>query len=164
MFQFIYNIFDHFSSKREECPICYTKFENNVTETPCGHRVCNSCFFKFEKPTCPICRKVFWDVDPPTEIVIQTRYQPSRYSTLQRKQRRSAALVKAYTRYIKRFSSELHDEKEKQKNIENELKRQRYALGNRKKTKEGFYSYRGVFYTDAGEEVSPIVALNDEKK
>jgi hypothetical protein len=163
MFQFIYNIFDHFSSKREECPVCYIKFENNVTETPCGHRVCNSCFFKFEKPTCPICRAVFWNVDPSQpEIIVQRRYQPSRYSTLQRKQRRSAALVKAYTRYIKRFSSELHVEKEKQSNLENELKRHRYALGNRKRTKEGFYSYMGIFYTDTGDEVSAENALKNK--
>ncbi len=38
-----------------ECPICYTNRTNYTTE--CNHHFCRSCLKKWDKDSCPMCRR-----------------------------------------------------------------------------------------------------------
>ena len=49
-----YNVFEEFSRKCEECPIC---FEKTITLTDCFHVCCYKCQQEISK--CPICRSEF---------------------------------------------------------------------------------------------------------
>ena len=49
-------------SLNKDCPICKNTINahSNVV-TPCNHKFCTECFFKWikEGKSCPMCRKVF---------------------------------------------------------------------------------------------------------
>ena len=48
-----------------ECPVCYESFNGSFTvSTPCGHKICLSCFVNLKKIKCPMCRDSWRDKLP----------------------------------------------------------------------------------------------------
>ena len=50
-----------------ECCVCAEKTQ---TKTVCNHTICQKCYIKLEKKTCPICRKKLAETQPRMQIVI----------------------------------------------------------------------------------------------
>lgn len=50
------------TKQTNECPICYENFhstdKNELFTTTCNHTFHKSCLFKWNKPSCPMCRSV----------------------------------------------------------------------------------------------------------
>lgn len=61
--RFIQKNFEYEPVGREECPICYETFENNV-KTCCGHVFCKKCVLKslHRSIHCPMCRSEILDI------------------------------------------------------------------------------------------------------
>ena len=87
------------NEEEKTCPVCYGLLDENVVETPCKHLICSDCFFKCETPTCPLCRRKFWET--PVEVQTQFVTMPSRtpYSELREKESSTLRSYKMWKRY-----------------------------------------------------------------
>lgn len=61
--RFIQKNFEYEAFGREECPICYETFDNNI-KTICGHVFCKKCITKslYNSIRCPMCRNELLDI------------------------------------------------------------------------------------------------------
>ena len=63
-FNDIDNSLNEVSNSEEQCSVCYSVPDiNDIVNTPCGHKFCQTCFFRWFRlnRTCPLCRNDLCD-------------------------------------------------------------------------------------------------------
>ena len=63
-FNDIDNSLKEVSNTEEQCSVCYSVHDiNDIVNTPCGHKFCQTCFFRWFRlnRTCPLCRNDLCD-------------------------------------------------------------------------------------------------------
>jgi len=86
----------------EECIICYNNFKNFKT-LGCLHKLCESCYLKLQKQSCPYCRTPFQYTKEDLYLKLQKNsrqendviinsYPEMRITTYQRRRRRDLSI------------------------------------------------------------------------